>query len=83
MDDDKRDAYDTLYTALVTLAKTVAPFLPFVAEEIYRGLTGEIERAPRANLAGAATLPATAGVWSPRWTACATRRAPRARCARR
>ena len=41
MDDDKRDAYDTLYTVLVTLAKTVAPLLPFVAEEIYRGLTRE------------------------------------------
>ncbi|MCX5737252.1 MAG: class I tRNA ligase family protein, partial [Proteobacteria bacterium] len=41
MDDDKRDAYDTLYTALVTLAKTVAPLLPFVSEEIYRGLTSE------------------------------------------
>jgi len=41
VDDDKRDAYDTLYTVLVTFAKTVAPLLPFVAEEIYRGLTRE------------------------------------------
>jgi isoleucyl-tRNA synthetase len=40
LDDDKRAAYDTLHRVLVTLAKTVAPLLPFVAEEIYRGLTG-------------------------------------------
>ncbi len=51
MDDDKRDAYDTLYTVLVTFAKTVAPLLPFVSEEIYRGLTREEQRAPR-RLAG-------------------------------
>jgi isoleucyl-tRNA synthetase len=41
MDADKRDAYDTLYTVLVTAARATAPLLPFVAEEIYRGLTGE------------------------------------------
>jgi isoleucyl-tRNA synthetase len=41
LDADKCDAYDTLYTALVTLAKVVAPLLPFLSEEIYRGLTGE------------------------------------------
>jgi isoleucyl-tRNA synthetase len=57
MDDDKRDAYDTLYTALVTLAKTVAPFLPFVSEEIYRGLTGEIS-VHLADWPDAASLPA-------------------------
>ena len=31
-------AYDTLYTALVTVAKLLAPFTPFVAEELYRNL---------------------------------------------
>ncbi len=40
-DDDKRDAYDTLYTVLVTLARTTAPLLPLVSDSIYRGLTGE------------------------------------------
>ncbi|MCA8943529.1 MAG: isoleucine--tRNA ligase [Planctomycetes bacterium] len=40
-DQDKRDAYDTLYTVLVTLCKTAAPLLPLMTEEIYRGLTGE------------------------------------------
>jgi isoleucyl-tRNA synthetase len=40
-DTDKLSAYQTLHTALVTLAQVLAPFLPFVAEEIYRNLTGE------------------------------------------
>ena len=34
-------ALDTLYTVLVTLAKTAAPFLPMIAEEIYTALTPE------------------------------------------
>ena len=38
--DDKQDAYDTLYTVLTTLCRLLAPFLPLVSEEIYRGLTG-------------------------------------------
>ncbi|MCU1352953.1 MAG: isoleucine-tRNA ligase, partial [Acidimicrobiales bacterium] len=37
----KADAYDTLYTVLVTVAKLVAPLLPMLAEEIHTGLTGE------------------------------------------
>ena len=40
-DDDKNNAYQTLYTVLVALAKVMAPFTPFIAEEIYRNLTGE------------------------------------------
>ncbi|TXH08082.1 MAG: isoleucine--tRNA ligase [Candidatus Moraniibacteriota bacterium] len=40
-DGDKEAAYQTLYTTLVTLAKLMAPFTPFLAEEIYRNLTGE------------------------------------------
>jgi isoleucyl-tRNA synthetase len=36
-----RDAFDTLYTVLETLAKVVAPLAPLTAEEIWRGLTGE------------------------------------------
>ena len=38
---DKADAYDTLYTALSTLCRLVAPLLPMVAEEVFTGLTGE------------------------------------------
>jgi isoleucyl-tRNA synthetase len=35
---DKRDAYFTLYEALVTLAKLTAPFTPFFAEELWQNL---------------------------------------------
>ena len=38
-DQDKRDAYDTLFTVLTTVCKVAAPLLPLVTEEIYRGLT--------------------------------------------
>ena len=37
---DKQAAYNTLYTVLVTLSRTLAPLLPMVADEIHRGLTG-------------------------------------------
>lgn len=39
-DSDKNAAYQTLHTVLVTLAKLMAPFTPFIAEEIYRNLMG-------------------------------------------
>ncbi|MGZ3476332.1 MAG: isoleucine--tRNA ligase, partial [Polyangiales bacterium] len=35
---DKREAYRTLYDVLLTIAKLAAPFVPFQAEEMYRGL---------------------------------------------
>ncbi|MBU2536754.1 MAG: isoleucine--tRNA ligase [Chloroflexota bacterium] len=37
-DADKLAAYTTLYQCLVTLSKLLAPFIPFVAEEMYRNL---------------------------------------------
>jgi len=40
-DNDKNDAYQTLYTILLELSKLMAPFTPFIAEKIYRNLTGE------------------------------------------
>lgn len=40
-DGDKMQAYETLYEVLVTLTKVMAPFTPFVTEEIYKNLTGE------------------------------------------
>ena len=39
-DGDKQDAYNTLYTCLVTLSKLVAPIMPFISEEIYTNLVG-------------------------------------------
>jgi isoleucyl-tRNA synthetase len=40
-DSDKNEAYQTLYTVLVVFSKMLAPFMPFMAEEIYRNLTGK------------------------------------------
>jgi isoleucyl-tRNA synthetase len=37
-DSDKNDAYTTLYWVLVEFSKVMAPFLPFLTEEIYRNL---------------------------------------------
>jgi isoleucyl-tRNA synthetase len=39
-DADKKQAYDTLYSVLVTLCRTMAPFLPYLTEYIHRSLTG-------------------------------------------
>jgi isoleucyl-tRNA synthetase len=39
MDADKQGAYDTLYQVLVTVSQLLAPFTPFIAEALYRGLT--------------------------------------------
>ena len=39
-DADKTDAYDTLHTVLEVLCRVAAPLLPFLAEEIYRQLSG-------------------------------------------
>ncbi len=37
-DNDKQDAYNTLYTCLTTLSRLVAPIMPFISEEIYTNL---------------------------------------------
>ncbi len=42
-DSDKQAAYYTLYTALVTLAKLLAPAMPFLADEMYRNLVCSID----------------------------------------
>ncbi len=39
-DSDKANAYSTLYYVLVQLSLIMAPFTPFLAEELYRKLTG-------------------------------------------
>ena len=43
MEQDKINAYMTLYTALVTVAKVAAPMIPFMAEDIYRNLVCSID----------------------------------------
>ncbi len=42
-DNDKADAYKTLHYVLVRLAYVLAPFTPFLAEELYHSLTGDEE----------------------------------------
>ena len=38
--DEDQDAFDTLYTVLITLCRALAPFAPFISDYIYRNLTG-------------------------------------------
>ena len=48
MEQDKINAYMTLYTALVTIAKAAAPMIPFMTESIYQNLVcGIDETAPK------------------------------------
>ena len=44
MEQDKINAYMTLYTALVTISKAAAPMIPFMAEQIYRNLVCGIDK---------------------------------------
>ncbi len=44
MEQDKINAYMTLYTALVTICKAAAPMVPFMTEEIYLNLVKSIDR---------------------------------------
>ena len=41
-DQDKMQAYETLYEVLIELCKIMAPFTPFITEEIYKNLTGNM-----------------------------------------
>ncbi|MFR3249938.1 MAG: DUF5915 domain-containing protein, partial [Eisenbergiella sp.] len=43
MEQDKINAYMTLYTALVTTAKAAAPMIPFMTEDIYRNLVVSVD----------------------------------------
>lgn len=43
MDDTKEAAFATLYTVLVTLSKLIAPFVPFMAEDIYQNLVRSVD----------------------------------------
>jgi len=61
---DKRDAYDTLFSVLLTFTKLAAPLLPLITEEIYQGLVANDPDAPAsvhlADWPDATTLPADA-----------------------
>ena len=43
-DSDKQAAYSTLYTALVTVAKLLAPSMPFLADELYQNLVRSVDQ---------------------------------------
>ena len=44
-DADKQSAYATLYTALVTVSKLIAPAMPFLADELYQNLVRSVDGA--------------------------------------
>ena len=44
LEQDKINAYMTLYTALVTVVKLAAPMIPFMAEDIYRNLVCNVDK---------------------------------------
>ena len=44
MEQDKINAYMTLYTSLVTISKTAAPMIPFMTEDIYQNLVRSIDK---------------------------------------
>jgi isoleucyl-tRNA synthetase len=57
-DADKEAAYYTLYTALTTIAKLLAPAMPFIADELYQNLvrSGDANAAESVHLASWAEL---------------------------
>ena len=44
MEQDKINAYMTLYTSLVTICKAAAPMIPFMTEEIYRNIVVNVDK---------------------------------------
>ncbi len=48
--EDKKAAYMTLYTALVTTAKAAAPMIPFMAESIYQNLVCNVDKTAPASI---------------------------------
>ncbi len=47
---DKHTAYTTLHEVLLTTVKLLAPFVPFAAEEVFRGLTAPVDAAASVHL---------------------------------
>ena len=50
MEQDKINAYMTLYTALVTISKAAAPMIPFMTEDIYRNLVCSIDKSAKESI---------------------------------
>ena len=50
MEEDKINAYLVLHETLVTLSKVVAPFSPFIAEEIYRNLVCSLDKTAKISV---------------------------------
>jgi isoleucyl-tRNA synthetase len=50
MEQDKINAYMTLYTALVTVAKAAAPMVPFITEDIYQNLVRSIDSSAKLSV---------------------------------
>ncbi len=62
MEQDKVNAYMTLYTALVTVAKCAAPMIPFMAEDIYRNLVCTVDASAPESV-HLCDFPAANGAW--------------------
>ena len=50
MPQDKINAYMTLYTALVTVAKAAAPMIPFMTEDIYQNLVRRVDKSAKESI---------------------------------
>ncbi len=50
MEQDKINAYMTLYTALVTVAKLAAPMVPFMTEEMYQNLVRSVDPSAKESI---------------------------------
>ena len=50
MPQDKINAYMTLYTALVTVAKAAAPMIPFMTEDIYQNLVRNVDKSAKESI---------------------------------
>ena len=50
MEQDKVNAYMTLYTALVTVCKAAAPMIPFMTEEIYQNIVRSVDASAKESI---------------------------------
>ena len=79
LDQDKRDAFATLHEALSKLSLLIAPFVPFMSEEMYQKSAGFPGSTPRAAekrapgpLSGLRRRPSSINAWSKKRAPCAT-----------